>query len=114
MKKIKSFVIATAITAVAVVPVFATVSGLTSTSVSTSTSTSTSTSVSVEQYVLGDVNNDGAITLEDAQLTLKAALKLATLDEKAAKAADVNKDGKVSLEDAQKILKVSLKIDKEF
>lgn len=112
MKKIKSFVIATAITAVAVVPVFATVSGLTSTSVSTSTSTSTS--VSVEQYVLGDVNNDGAITLEDAQLTLKAALKLATLDEKAAKAADVNKDGKVSLEDAQKILKVSLKIDKEF
>lgn len=114
MKKIKSFVIATAITAVAVVPVFATVSGLVSTSVSTSTSTSTSVSVSVDQYILGDVDNDSEITLNDASLALKAALRIEILSEKAVTAADVDKDGEVSLNDASMILKAALKIEKAF
>lgn len=113
MKKIKSLLIATAVTAVAVVPVFANITGLVSTSVSTSTSTSTSTSVSVSQnvYLTGDVDNNGKVTLEDAQKVLRAALKLETLEAQATKAADVNNDGKVTLEDANKVLRVALKLD---
>lgn len=47
----------------------------------------------------------------DAQLTLKAALKIDTLTPEQTKAADVNKDNSITLADAQKILKVALKIE---
>lgn len=59
----------------------------------------------------GDVDDDGAITLKDAQLTLKAALKLLQFDETEIAAADVNGDGNVTLKDAQKILRYALKLD---
>lgn len=109
MKKFKSLLIATAVTAVAVVPVFANVSGLVSTSVSTSTSVSVS--VSQEEYMLGDVNNDKSVDLADAKLTLEAALKIKQLPTPAAiKAADVDKNGSVELADAKAILEAALKI----
>lgn len=61
---------------------------------------------------LGDLNGDGGITLEDAQLALKAALRIDSLTEAQTQAADVNEDEKLSLEDAQIILKAALKLAK--
>ena len=62
----------------------------------------------------GDVNGEGYINLVDAQLTLKAALKIQPLEEDKKLLADVNADGKVDLLDAQLILKRALKIINEF
>lgn len=62
----------------------------------------------------GDVNEDGYINLVDAQLTLKAALKIQPLEEDKKLLADVNRDGTVNLLDAQLILKRALKIINEF
>ena len=64
--------------------------------------------------VLGDLDGDGGVKLGDAQIALKAALKIDTLTDAQKAAADVNNDGVVDLKDAQKILKVALKIDKGF
>lgn len=65
----------------------------------------------IPEFIKGDANEDTQVTLEDAQLTLKAALKIITLEGAAALAADVtgNGDG-ITLGDAQLILKVALKI----
>lgn len=81
--------------------------------------TGTNTCLLYEQYeeptfTYGDINADGTITLKDAQTALKAALKLATLDDTQKLAADVNKDGNVGLEDAQLILKFALKLINTF
>ena len=59
--------------------------------------------------MLGDVNGDKEISVEDAQLTLNAYVKIMAgmdsgLTEQQLKAADVNGDGEVSVEDAQTIL----------
>ena len=58
----------------------------------------------------GDLSGDGDISVDDAQLTLKAYTKgVAGLDNglnpAQAKAADINGDGEVSVDDAQLILK---------
>lgn len=58
----------------------------------------------------GDLDGDQKITLEDAQLALKGALKIITIEENQLKAADLNEDGKVSLDEVQRILKATLKI----
>ena len=60
-------------------------------------------------YLRGDVNDDGEVTVDDAQLTLRAYVNsLAGLDnglnEQQTLAADVNRDEIVSVEDAQYIL----------
>lgn len=60
---------------------------------------------------LGDIDGNGKVDLTDAQLVLKAALKINTLTDAQFKAADTNGDGKVDLTDAQKVLKVALKIE---
>ena len=62
-------------------------------------------------YKLGDVNNDGNIDIQDATITLKAALNIQQLTEAEAKAADLTGDGKVSLDDAVLSLKVALAIE---
>lgn len=67
-----------------------------------------------ESVTKDDVDENGKVELADAQLALKAALKIITLDEKASKAADVTGNGKVELADAQLILKYALKIIKTF
>jgi hypothetical protein len=56
----------------------------------------------------GDVDGDGNIKLEDAIMTLKAALSAITLGDDAKFAADVDGDKNVKLEDAILILKRSL------
>lgn len=67
-----------------------------------------------EDYLLGDVDDNKVVELPDAQLALKAALKITTLEGNAFKAADVDKNGVVELPDAQLILKKALKIIDDF
>lgn len=57
--------------------------------------------------VAGDVDGNGLVELADAQMALKIALKIVTVD---GLAADVDKNGVVELADAQLILKKALKI----
>ncbi len=61
--------------------------------------------------MIGDVNGDGKITAADARLTLRASVKLETLDENQTKAADV--DGKTGLTaaDARLILRASVGLE---
>lgn len=84
---------------------------MTSTSESQTSETTTTgeTTPTEPTYVLGDVNEDEEISVEDAQLTLNAYVKTMAgkdngLTEKQVKAADVNEDGIVSVDDAQSIL----------
>ncbi len=52
-----------------------------------------------EEYVLGDVNGDGSITKEDADMIQKYLMGEIALTTKQYKAADMNKDGTVSSSD---------------
>lgn len=61
-------------------------------------------------YILGDIDKDGVITLLDAQLTLKYALRLEVPDAYQKMAADMNQDGNISLPDAQLVLKKALRL----
>lgn len=61
--------------------------------------------VSDSEYTLGDVNGDGQITQEDADLALAASVGNAALTAEQFKAADINKDGVVDTIDAAKIQK---------
>lgn len=61
--------------------------------------------------VRGDVNADNNVTLEDASMVLKAALRIKDLEDMAT--GDVNRDGKVALNDANIVLKLALRIPVE-
>ena len=63
------------------------------------------------QRIPGDVNGDQEVTLEDAALILKAALKIKALPEEVQAYADMNSNGRVELVDAQLVLRKALKID---
>lgn len=56
------------------------------------------------QTVSGDVNGDGAVTVDDAILILRHVASLETLGDDALKAADVNADGALDVNDAIAIL----------
>lgn len=56
----------------------------------------------------GDLDGDGGISLKDAQIALRAALHLVTLDEKQKAAADVDGVEGIGLKDAQTILRAAL------
>lgn len=62
------------------------------------------------QITTGDVDGDDKVTLTDAQMVLKAALKIESFDETQIEAADVDQNGRITLEDAQRVLKAALKI----
>lgn len=62
------------------------------------------------QKLQGDVDGDGLITLADAQKILKAALKLAALDDSQLARGDLNGNSLIDLEDAQITLKKALKL----
>lgn len=57
-------------------------------------------------YKLGDIDNDGVITLIDARMALQAVAQTITLTETQNLALDVDKDGKISLVDARMVLQV--------
>lgn len=61
--------------------------------------------------ITGDTDGNGIVNLNDAQLALKAALKIEALTDEAVTRADVVKDGIITLEDAKKILRIALKIE---
>ena len=58
-----------------------------------------------EIIMLGDVNADGRVDINDATLVQKAVAELVELDEKQKKAADVTGDGKITIDDATLIQK---------
>lgn len=61
--------------------------------------------------LLGDVNLDGKVTIQDATLVQKAIAKLATLDEVQTEVADANEDDAVNVKDATAIQKWIAKFD---
>ena len=61
--------------------------------------------------LLGDVNLDGRVSIQDASLIQKALAKIATLDEVQTAAADAFEDGKISIQDASAIQKWLAKFD---
>ena len=62
-------------------------------------------------FVLGDVNADGDITLDDAVLTLKVAMNVDIGGETfIEQAADVVSDGGITLDDAIEILKIAMNV----
>lgn len=67
-----------------------------------------SSSRSPQNPVLGDVDNDGNVTLDDVSIVLKMALSLKP--EIAGIDVDVDRDGKISLMDVRILLKVALSL----
>lgn len=102
-KKIKSTVIAGVLSLAMIVPTCMSMNaGVSSVSVSepvepqTSTAPQASSEPSGGSYIKGDVNGDGMVGLDDAQMIENAALKLLTLsDDLKRKAADMNEDTSV-------------------
>lgn len=63
---------------------------------------------------LGDMNDDGQVSLADAQMALRAALHLITLTDAQKAAGDVVKNGAVDMADAKAILRVALHLSSGF
>lgn len=59
---------------------------------------------------LGDVNNDGYVSSDDALLTLRYTVNLTDLDDGQKTAADVNSDGLITTEDSLAILRYAVGI----
>ena len=57
------------------------------------------------QTMIGDVNGDGNVTIDDATLVQKAIAELIELDDTQKKAADTNSDEKITIDDATMIQK---------
>lgn len=70
-----------------------------------------SPSAEVPEVMLGDVDGDKEVKLNDARMALRAALHLAVLDDTQKKAADVDGNNTVELADARRILRVALHLD---
>ncbi len=62
--------------------------------------------------VLGDMNNDGQVTVVDARSVLRAAVKLDTLTGLSILCANVDFADDVSVADARAVLRVAVKLDK--
>ena len=61
-----------------------------------------------DNYMMGDVDGDGEITVTDSRLALRQSVGLENLSANQYVLADVNGDGSVEVEDAQEILAVSV------
>ena len=63
-------------------------------------------------FVKGDVNNDGAVTAEDARIILRVSAQLETFDStQAEKNADVNGDGNIDAADGRDALRISAGVE---
>lgn len=76
--------------------------------------TEPSTSEPYDTRLLGDVDNNGKVTIDDATLIQKSAAELITLTAEQAKYADVNKDGRINIEDATLIQKYTAGMIESF
>ena len=68
----------------------------------------------LSNILAGDADGDKLITLSDAQLVLKEALRIITCTDEDISAADVDGNGMLDLTDAQLVLKKALKIIDKF
>ena len=66
--------------------------------------------VVVANYVAGDVNGDGKVSIIDARHVLQYAAGSRTLDSNQLKSADINGDSKVTAIDARKILQIAASV----
>ena len=57
------------------------------------------------EILIGDVNGDGDVTIDDATMIQKAIAELIELDDTQKKAADANADGQITIDDATMIQK---------
>ncbi len=73
-----------------------------------------SVTVSGSTAVMGDVDSNGKINVQDAVSVLKYVSGVATLEGESLRAADVTGDGKVEVADAAKILKYIARIIDNF
>ncbi len=73
-----------------------------------------STAVFADAKILGDIDNDGNITVTDARLALRAAVKLDELDDEKQTLADMDSNGNVTVEDARSILRIAVQLDESF
>jgi hypothetical protein len=73
-----------------------------------------STEIKGSSVVLGDVNNDGYITVADATLVQKHAAEMVTLTDDAYAAADTTKDGFITVADATLIQKFAAEMIDSF
>lgn len=64
-------------------------------------------------YVLGDINADGKISLLDARIALKTVSGTEELNELQTLSADMNEDGKISLIDVRAILRIISEVNEE-
>ncbi|MGN0491450.1 leucine-rich repeat protein [Ruminococcus sp.] len=86
----------------------------TTTTPATEPTTAVVTTQPEPEYTLGDVNNDGEITITDATLVLRANAGFVTLTTTQIKSADVNFDGIVNVKDATLIQKYIAELIKQF
>ena len=64
-----------------------------------------------EDIVIGDVNNDGSVTIDDATALQRYLAEFDTLDATALANADVNGDGKINIKDVTKIQRVVAELE---
>lgn len=76
----------------------------------TATTDAISITVLEEEYILGDADGDGKVTLIDAILIQRASIGLVTLTNTQMKAADFDQNGTVELQDALMVQKRALAI----
>ena len=72
---------------------------------------SNNTSIKRDIVVIGDLDNDGQVTVADARLVLRAAVKLDTLKGLSLLSANVDFVDDVSVADARAVLRVAVKLD---
>ena len=60
-----------------------------------------------DDYMLGDINNDGKVSAIDARNVLQYVAGIKTFDSRQLKCADVNNDGKITAYDARMILQIA-------
>lgn len=70
--------------------------------------------VALSEYMLGDVDMDGEITISDVTVIQKSLADVITLTDEAASLADVDKDGSVSIDDATTIQKYVAEVINSF
>ena len=61
----------------------------------------------INKSIQGDVNGDGAITNEDAEMVVKASAQMVSLSAEQQKRAEIDLDGKITSKDARLILRLA-------
>lgn len=71
-------------------------------------------SVATDDYKLGDIDEDGVITVNDSQVVLNFSVGSSTPTARQFVLSDVDGDGKISVPDAREILRVAVGLESSF